>query len=168
MNLEWMHEHRDLVAKLIRFANAYTVMYNRPVKYGTEIELTASQIQTLEYIMENENVNMTTIAEMLGVTRSTFSKNAQKLFEKGYIEKFHRDDNKKDVFLFATDLGKDIYKQYTDYVYTNWYQHMFSLADEIPKEYLEKMKEIIDWYTYTLIKAGNVDDKVPVYTKIDS
>lgn len=167
MNLDWMQNHRSLIAKLIRFANAYTVMYNKSVNYGTDVEVSAAQIQTLEYIMENENLKMSEIAEKLGVTRGTFSKNAMQLQEKGLIKKYRRDDNKKEIYLFATELGKQIYSQYTSYVYENWYKKMFELADEVPDNYLAKFEEMLDWYTYTIIVAGKVDDKVPVYTPVE-
>lgn len=162
-----MQEHRSLIAKLIRFANAYTVMYNKPVNYGTNVDISAAQIQTLEYIMENENLKMSEIAEKLGVTRGTFSKNAMQLQEKGLIKKYRRDDNKKEIYLFATDLGKQLYQQYTSYVYENWYHKMFELADEVPETYLKKFEEMLDWYTYTIIMAGKVNDKVPSYTPIE-
>ena len=160
MDLQWMQKHRALVAKMIRFANAYTVMYTHPVRMGTDIEITASQIQTLEYVIENEAMKMSDIAQKLGVTRATFSRNAQHLVQRGLISRYRRGDNKKEVYLFATDLGKKIYQDYTNYVLENWYQKMFEMADDIPEEYLQKFEEIVDWYTYTLIHAGRVEDKI--------
>lgn len=167
MKLDWMQQHRSLIAKLIRFANAYTVMYNKSVDMGTPINISAAQIQTLEYIMENENAKMSEIAEKLGVTRGTFSKNAMQLQEKGLIKKYRRDDNKKEIYLFATDFGRQVYEQYTSFVYENWYHKMFEIADEVPDEYLKKFEEMLDWYTYTIISAGKVEDKVPGYTPIE-
>ena len=131
MDLEWMQKHRALVGKMIRFANAYTVMYTRPVQMGTDIEISASQIQTLEYVMENETMKMSDIAQKLGVTKATFSRNAQHLVEMGLLSRYRRGDNKKEVYLFATDLGKKVYKDYTDYVFDNWYRKMFEMADGI-------------------------------------
>ena len=58
-------------------------MYTRPVQMGTDIEISASQIQTLEYVMENETMKMSDIAQKLGVTKATFSRNAQHLVEMG-------------------------------------------------------------------------------------
>ena len=167
MDLEWMQKHRALVGKMIRFANAYTVMYTRPVQMGTDIEISASQIQTLEYVMENETMKMSDIAQKLGVTKATFSHNAQHLVEMGLLSRYRRGDNKKEVYLFATDLGKKVYKDYTDYVFDNWYRKMFEMADGIPEEYLQKFGEIVDWYTYTLIHAGRVEDKIVGYQPID-
>ena len=72
----------------------------------------------------------------------------------GLLSRYRRGDNKKEVYLFATDLGKKVYKDYTDYVFDNWYRKMFEMADGIPEEYLQKFGEIVDWYTYTLIHAA--------------
>ncbi len=167
MHLEWMQQHRSLVAKFIRFANAYTLMYNKPVNFNTTIDLSAAQIQTLEYIMENENTKMSDIARKLGVTRSTFSKNAKNLIDKGLLKKYRREDNKKDIYLFATDFGKEVYHQYTDFVYNNWYQELFKIADTVPQEYLDKFEQMLDWYTYTLIAAGKVEDKIPGFIPVE-
>ncbi len=167
MHLEWMQQHRSLVAKFIRFANAYTLMYNKPVNFNTTIDLSAAQIQTLEYIMENENTKMSDIARKLGVTRSTFSKNAKNLIDKGLLKKYRREDNKKDIYLFATDFGKEVYHQYTDFVYNNWYQELFKIADTVPQEYLDKFEQMLDWYTYTLIAAGKVEGKIPGFIPVE-
>ena len=131
------------------------------------IDLSAAQIQTLEYIMENENTKMSDIARKLGVTRSTFSKNAKNLIDKGLLKKYRREDNKKDIYLFATDFGKEVYHQYTDFVYNNWYQELFKIADTVPQEYLDKFEQMLDWYTYTLIAAGKVEDKIPGFIPVE-
>lgn len=167
MDLQWMQNHRALVGKFIRFANAYTVMYNRPVSYGTPIPITAAQIQTLEYIMENEDMKMSDIAQKLGVTRSTFSKNANVLIRMGLLKKFRREDNHKDIYLFATDFGKNLYQQYTEFVYEHWYRHLFELAENVPGEYIEKFEEMLDWCTHMFIEAGQLERKKPTYIPLD-
>lgn len=97
MELIWMKKHRRLIGQMIRFANTYTNMYNKASNFGTELEISPIQIQTLEYIIENEDSNMTDLANKLGVPRTTFSKNVRTLEKQGLVEKFQRSDNKKDI-----------------------------------------------------------------------
>lgn len=167
MELSWMKKHRRLIGQMIRFANTYTNMYNKVTNLGAEIDISPIQIQTLEYVIENENSNMTDLAHKLGVARTTFSKNVKSLEEQGLVEKFQRRDNKKNIYLFATDYGKKIYRQYSEYVYENWYKNLFAIADSVSDDNLEKFGEILDYYSYTLIKAGKVEDKLSAYVPLE-
>ena len=74
MELSWMKKHRSLIGKMIRFANTYATMYTKVTDLGAELRLSAAQIQTLEYVLENEDCNMSELAQKLGVPRATFSK----------------------------------------------------------------------------------------------
>jgi len=79
MKLEWLGEYRDFVEKMIKFGNAYANRYQKERYYGSEIRFSPSQLQTMEYILENEerNQNMAEVAARLGISPSAFSKNVK-------------------------------------------------------------------------------------------
>ena len=51
MKLEWMNKHRELVEKIIKYANAYAHIYNKQMDYHASVDFSAAQIQVLEYVL---------------------------------------------------------------------------------------------------------------------
>ncbi|MFY9198531.1 MAG: MarR family transcriptional regulator [Acutalibacteraceae bacterium] len=174
MELKWMEKHRSLVEKIIKYGNAYAFCYNKQKSYGTNETFSASQIQTLEYILEAEDSDqtMSQMAVRLGVSKSTFSKNVKSLVEKGLLEKFYCNDNRKNIYVKPTQKGRETYNQYTQYVYELAFKDMFDIADEIPADSIEKFEQMLDlfserliWFTKKLDDDGQENKKV--FTKIE-
>ena len=70
-------------------------------KYG----LTRGQHSFLTRIHENPGINQENLSFLLKVDRSTTAKALKKLIEKGYVQKVHPQNNKRDWILFVTDEG---------------------------------------------------------------
>lgn len=138
MHLDWMGEYRDVVESLIRYCNVYASVYKKERSYGTEVEFSLSQIQVLEYLLENEemNQNMSCIATRLGITFSTFSKVVNKLESKGLLEKYYLEGNKKNIVIRVSDLGRKAYQTYSEEILKDHFAEMFDILKDIPKEYL--------------------------------
>ena len=146
MKLKWMREYRDIVEQLIRYCNNYALCINKEQKMGSDIEMSLSQIQVIEYLLENEELhqNMSEVASRLGITISHFSKIVNKLEKKGLLEKYRKINNKKDVIIQVNDKGRDVYIKYSKYIYENHFSKMFEIADNIPKEYLCFIAEMLN------------------------
>ena len=89
LELKWMGRYRGVVEQLIRYCNVYAGVYKKETLYPkTNVAVSYSQVQVLEYLLENEelNQNMSTIAKRLGITLSSFSKMINVLMEKGLVE----------------------------------------------------------------------------------
>ena len=152
MKLEWMGEYRDLVEKLIRYCNQYAQCYNIEQSFNTAVKFSFSQLQVMEYILENEECreNMAAIAARLGVPPSTFSKNVKRMMEKGLLEKYHSGSNRKDIIIRVSDLGRQSYEQYSKFVYDNGFARAFGILDAVPKEYIALFAQSLD-------TSGNTD-----------
>lgn len=169
-----MEKHRSLVEKLIKYGNAYAFCYNKQRSYGTSESFSASQIQTLEYILEAEDSDqtMSEMAARLGVSKATFSKNVKSLVEKELLEKFYCNNNRKNIYVKPTQKGRDTYNQYTQYAYETVFKELFYIADEISAESIEKFEQMLDIFSENLIwvskkpEDDNQDDK-KVFTKIE-
>ena len=146
MKLEWMGEHRNFVEKMIKYGNAYAAHYQKEHYFGSDVLFSPSQIQTMEYILESEDQNqsMAEIAARLGVSPATFSKNVKKMVEKGLLEKYHMEGNRKTIIVKVSPLGRKIYEIYSRFVLKYRFQRFFDMLDEIPPEWREKMANIID------------------------
>lgn len=101
MKLEWMGEYRDFVEKMIKYGNAYATRCQKEHYFGSEILFSPSQLQTMEYILESEDQHqsMVEIAARLGVSPATFSRNVKRMVEKGLLEKYHLEGNRKTVIV---------------------------------------------------------------------
>ena len=171
LKLEWMAKHRLFVEKIIKYGNAYAAMYNKQLNYHTDILFSAAQIQVIEYVLENENQKMIEIARRLGITRGAFSKNVKKLMDKGLLEKFYCNNNRKNIYVKPTLKGRETYEQYTDYVYNIIFKDLFDIADEISSEDIEKFKEMLEIFSEQMIWLLNKSDddemSEKIFTKIE-
>lgn len=146
MKLEWLGEYRNIIEKLIRFSNLYSGVLHKKQLLGTDIEISFSQIQVVEYILENENLmqNMSTIAYRLGISYSTFSKLASSLVDMGLLQKFNISGNKKDIIIQPTEYGKEQYLKYSRFMQELWIKRIAEAGSAIPKEYLPHVANMLD------------------------
>ena len=95
----------------------------------------------LEYLLENEqlNQNMAMIASRLGITPSNFTRIVNKLVEKGLLEKYYVEGNRKNIVIRVTDLGKEQYQIYSEYIYELSFSRLFKQIEGIPEEELNQI-----------------------------
>lgn len=160
MKLEWMGEYRELIEKLICYCNRYAQSYNIELNFNTPVDFSFAQLQVMEYILENEErrENMAAIAARLGVSPSAFSKNIKKMMSKGLLVKYHSRGNKKDIIICVSDLGREVYEQYAQYMYAHGFGSAFRILDEIPKEYIDK---------FTMMLSGASNGTAPVPKELE-
>lgn len=72
------------------------------------ISLTMSEVHLLENVYKAENNNVTSIASNMMITKGTFSVNASKLINKGYLIKYKDEDDARVVRMEVTDKAKDV------------------------------------------------------------
>ena len=143
MQLKWMGEYREMVEALIHYCNIYASVYKIERMTWRGVSYSYSQIQVLEYLLENEEKqqNMSFIASRLGITRSNFTKIAGKLVFKGLLEKTYMPGSRKDVLLTVSPLGKDLYEEYSRGIYERHFSRMFEEWSGIPEEYREHFRD---------------------------
>lgn len=169
MKLDWMGDHRELIEKIIKYGNAYSNTYKLQRSYGTDMMFSASQIQTLEYILEAEDKEekMSEMAARLGVSRSTFSKNVKNLTEKGLLEKFHLSGNRKDIYVKPSANGRKVYAQYTEFVRELCFDDIFRYAGTISEADKESFIRIMDLFADVLVWYGENKQEPRKLIKID-
>lgn len=172
MQLDWLGEYRTFIEKLIKFGNAYAATYQKEQSFGTTKSFSSSQLQTMEYILENEEKNQTMkeIAERLGISPSSFSKNVKKMIEKGLLEKYQTEDNKKNIIVKVSPLGKAVYSDYCDYVKKGIINDLKAKLSDVPKENIDIIAEAIDMWANDLNRqptAPKGTQNKPVLIKIE-
>ena len=132
MKLEWMGEHREIVRALIRYANLYAHMQMERMADGAEDQtpLSSQEWQTLECVLEfeGENLHMAALAGKLGIPASNFSKYVKTLVGYGFVERFQRAENRKEVILLPTEAGRAFYLARSKKIAEEWKPAFAQLA----------------------------------------
>lgn len=98
-------EISQLVATFRNILHVYSILERKPMDLGVGIRVYLTEIQTVSMIGENPGINITNLAEIMGVTRGAISQTVQKLARKALITK-SRERNKKEINLGLTPIGK--------------------------------------------------------------
>ena len=106
MKMNWMGEYRDIVEALIHYCNIYADVYKHEHMVFQDVTYSFSQVQVLEYLLENEErqENMSAIAYRLGISRSNFTKIVNKLEAKGLVKKQYMQGSRKELVVTVNDL----------------------------------------------------------------
>lgn len=144
MKLEWLGKYRNFFENLYYYTNTYGQVYTLSDFHQTSVPCSLAQIQILEYILENEEQNqkMAQVAQRLGVSPATFSKNVKKMVEKKLLEKYKSTTNKKEIIVKASSLGRQVYDEYVAALMEMRFRDTFAILDQIPAEYIDKLASV--------------------------
>ncbi|MDC7249429.1 MAG: MarR family transcriptional regulator [Sphaerochaetaceae bacterium] len=157
MKLEWLGDYRNLIESLIRYTNVYAQVYNIKGFHDTKVKCSLAQIQVLEYVLENEekNLKMAENAKRLGISPSAFSKNVKNMENKGLLEKYCTNTNKKEIIIKTTDLGREVYNEYTTKLQKIRFDKTFEILNQIPVQYINKFEELLNFNAESMLEQKN-------------
>ena len=146
MKLEWMGEYRDVVESLMHYCNVYAGVYKKEFMKLENVAFSFSQVQVLEYLLENEerNENMSTIAARLGITRSNFTKIVKRLEDKGLVEKSANGSSKKELRVTVNERGRRLYSVYSEQILKFHFSPMFEKLAQVPPEYYPAISDFLN------------------------
>jgi DNA-binding MarR family transcriptional regulator len=90
-----------------------------PRNFGTGDLLSHSEIHLIEIIGDNENLSVTDIGNLLGITKGAVSQNLKKLEAKGFSEKKTDPENLSRSIVTLTSKGYTAY-----YSHKHWHETM--------------------------------------------
>ena len=120
-----------------------------------------SEIHCIAYIGEEEDSNVTKLAESFDMTRGAISKLSKKLIKKGLIESYQKQDNKKEVYFKLTEQGKAIYIIHAE-MHREFKDRDQPFFEQITEEQLDVILDFAEKYNMHLdaeIKKLGVDMK---------
>lgn len=100
MNSEVSH----LVTSFRNILHVYSILEKKPLDLDVGVRVYLTEMQTVASIGENRGINITQLAEIMGVTRGATSQTVQKLAKKDLILK-SKERNQKEINLDLTSLG---------------------------------------------------------------
>lgn len=105
-----MKDHRAKFEQLLdileRAMNRLASVHTHPYDFGTGVKLHRAEIHTVQAIGDHEGVNVTRLAEIMGVTKGAASQMIGKLVKKGLVKKTQTGDNAKEIHLELTAKGR--------------------------------------------------------------
>jgi DNA-binding MarR family transcriptional regulator len=102
-------ELQTLIDQFLQILHLYSVINRKPKDYGTGDLLYFTEVHTIKMIGKNKEINMTRLAEVMGVTRGAISQTVRKLAGKNLIRRTNT-TNKKEVNLSLTKKGITVLK----------------------------------------------------------
>ena len=143
MKLEWMGAYREIVGDFYRSANGYSQICKTEL-FGEKVRFSPYEVQIMEHILEHadEHKNMKWYAEQLGLSQATYSKYVRKLVDKGLLEKYHTEENRKDIILMVSPLGLKEYGNYAREMKETVFRELFDLLDSESPEEREAVKKV--------------------------
>lgn len=107
-----MNRISTLFEKISKIQYRITSNNKKPRKFGTEHLLYHSEIHFINSLPLDEGLNVTQIAERLGVTKGAVTQVSDKLLKKKLITKYKEEFNQKEVYVKLTVDGKKAYKEH--------------------------------------------------------
>lgn len=101
-----MNDGEKLAEKLYRVADMLACEARLSRSYGTQHALSLSDMDFLKCVERKAEAKASDLSAYLGVTNGATTQFAKKLEQKGYIEPYRQEGNKKEVFYRLTDCGR--------------------------------------------------------------
>jgi DNA-binding MarR family transcriptional regulator len=97
--------YERILNKFDRVVTAMEGMHTPSLSFGTGVAMYRREIHTIQAIGKNPGINITALAESMGVTKGAVSQTITKLTKKGLVRKTYAPGNAKEVMPELTDLG---------------------------------------------------------------
>lgn len=127
----------------IRIANKMEALEKSPRDFGTGDLLNRSETDTIRMIGMHEKINITGLAEYLGVSKSAISQMINKLSKKNLVEKYRDPENNKEIFLGLTPRGRIAYLGHEQF-HAKFDELMMQNIGPVGDENLENLKRFFE------------------------
>lgn len=94
-----------LTSRLLRIIHKHSRIEETPIRTGRSAGLTAKELLSLSAIGQQEGLNIKSVGDRLGVSKSAASQMVGRLERKGLARKEKAPANDKDVLTYLTETG---------------------------------------------------------------
>jgi len=119
--------------------------------YGSGDQLNFSDIHAIVAVGHNPDMNITDLAEFMGLSKSSISQIISKLSEKSLVRKFRSEGNNKEIRLCLTPRGKIAFlghEQFHAKLEEHLQQHLGKISDDEIKNLIticNALEKTADW-----------------------
>jgi DNA-binding MarR family transcriptional regulator len=137
-----MKDYSELSLLMERIVHKYMQAEKKKRTYGTNLLLTRAEIHTVSVVGDYSNLNITTLAQLQGITKGAASQMIYKLVDKGLVEKRVSPDSDTEVVLSLTELGKTSYEAHKQY-HRDSDEKLFSMVKNVPEEQYKQIIQML-------------------------
>ena len=142
-----MNEKMQTIAELMmhfyRVVNKINELEKMPYDFGVGEKLYPSEIHTIQMIGNNSGINVTALAQKLGITKGGVSQMISKLKKRGLINKVRSMDNDKEILLILTSKGQEAFNGHEKFHY-DMYMDFIKYMNDINQEQIDMFKKVLD------------------------
>ena len=131
--METKQAFEQILEELEQAMSRVSSMHESPWDFGTGTPLYRTEIHTVQAIGEHPGINVTELADLMGVTKGAVSQTVGKLAGKGLVRKTHADDNAKEILLNLTERGQTGFRNHQK-------MHM-AMLDTVREFYGDRLEE---------------------------
>lgn len=165
MNSENLLE--QLVEDFLKINNQLTQIQKKPIPILDDVRISTSALHLIETIGNYPKLNVTELADKLGVTKGAISQQIPHLHKIGLIEIIQIQGNKKNKLISLTSKGKGVYAAHHSlhkelYLAINKNLSAFSTEQKmLLLEILKKVSFSIDDYQHQLSERDDQNEQHP-------
>jgi DNA-binding MarR family transcriptional regulator len=134
---------------MLKFHNGMSMLNKKPMDYETGYPLYKSEIHTIDFIGRHPELNISELAEEMGITKSAVSQIITKLNQKKLIMKKRY---KKEVLVFLTEEGVRAFNGHKKYHETQNQYSVFKKTEKYTPETKRLIADFISDYINDLPK----------------
>jgi len=149
------YELQTLLDLFLKILHLYSVIDRKPKDYGTGDLLYITEIHTITVVGKNKEINMTRLAEIMGVTKGAISQTIRKLVHKNFILKSNT-TNKKEFNLTLSEKGIVVLKGQESFQ-----RELFEFAETLYKQAQPEDRAMVKRLFMAI--CSNMESRVKVF-----
>lgn len=142
-----MKDYSELSLLMERIVHKYMQVETKKRTYGTNLLLTRAEIHTVSVVGDYSNLNITTLAQLQGITKGAASQMIYKLVDKGLVEKKVSPDSDTEVVLSLTELGKISYEAHKQY-HRDSDEKLFATVKNISEDQYKQILQMLSEFEH--------------------
>jgi DNA-binding MarR family transcriptional regulator len=138
----------SLIAKFSRVSKLWQQLDSKPRKFGTETDLSGSEIHLIEVVGQNEGLSVTDLARRLGITKGAVSQTLKRLEAKEIIVKEVDPRNISRITVSLSTKGQVAYYSHLQWHETvdGGFRNYFVRLPEDKIRFLEEFLSILEQF----------------------
>ena len=140
----------SLAEQILRISNKLIFLEKKSIVKHGGLKLYPSEIHLIDVIAKGQDINASKMAARLGVTKGAVSQTLTRLEKKGILNKSKDPQNKNELTVYFTPLGKSVLEEQIKLrtrfheQYAKYFSNISEKEKAIIMGFLKKMEEFFD------------------------